>query len=506
MGSFNVACSASNLSISSGTKIAFIILEPSRGYKIKDGKIPSLSMFTYNDDLYTPVSLPIFGEYDDYGSITDIVRDGNVEAIESYFGIDIYDVINLLTDGRDLLDHCSASLSIYKLDAFRSSAEEKITLENIEKIGFKEDNGIFYKDGTDIKFSYHQDEKNDRYFRFVVTNNELSKEYMDSSLFDLQKKIFNDFSYIISLDSDKQNFVSKLKMFSKFSGMFVNKEIYDTFATRSFDGKKSDKFSDNLCQTPHPVFFEKLGFTIETVTENYSKKLIIKKDEIEFSFEYDQLKVKDETGFYDMARVFSYLDKKGMVLDRTLISGIDIFSEKIKYIVRTLPVIEDKNHFSRMLYRDVLDSLKEIILPASNSSKWRTFSDIYLSPLGTADFSFIDNLRDFYFFSLNLGSSNHLFSPSVNGDQCGDSQMSKLLYKKAYSIVSNEEESKMDELLTDIYIFNKDLKYVEQYLIEIIDDYDISLVPQMTGLSRFEVNMYLKDNTVLEDILKTYLP
>jgi len=85
MGCFNVACSISNISINCGTRIAFIPLEK---VKYQNGPKGNISMI-YTNCIYCPVTLPIFGEYDDYGGIEDIVRCKNVEVIEKKFGMDI---------------------------------------------------------------------------------------------------------------------------------------------------------------------------------------------------------------------------------------------------------------------------------------------------------------------------------------------------------------------------------------------------------------------------------
>jgi hypothetical protein len=49
---------------------------------------------------YTPSFFPIFGTYNDYGSIMEIVRDDNTEILESFYGLDIYKIVEILTCGR----------------------------------------------------------------------------------------------------------------------------------------------------------------------------------------------------------------------------------------------------------------------------------------------------------------------------------------------------------------------------------------------------------------------
>jgi len=86
MGSFNVACSISHISINDGMKCCFIPL-------IKAEYEHFSSMLCYPSDMFSPYSLPIFGEYNDYGLLTNITRDANVNALEKYLELPIEDII-----------------------------------------------------------------------------------------------------------------------------------------------------------------------------------------------------------------------------------------------------------------------------------------------------------------------------------------------------------------------------------------------------------------------------
>jgi hypothetical protein len=79
MGSFNVACSVSHMSISPGMPIAYIPLEPNRFVpKIEENPI---RFMIYPGDFYIPATLPIFGEYGDYGQIANIEESDNIGII-----------------------------------------------------------------------------------------------------------------------------------------------------------------------------------------------------------------------------------------------------------------------------------------------------------------------------------------------------------------------------------------------------------------------------------------
>lgn len=78
MGLSSVYCSISRIAITSaGTRCVFLPLIENSGFGGSDY------------DKYIPGTLPIFGEYDEYGGIENIVRDENVELIEKLYGCTI---------------------------------------------------------------------------------------------------------------------------------------------------------------------------------------------------------------------------------------------------------------------------------------------------------------------------------------------------------------------------------------------------------------------------------
>jgi len=85
MGSFNVACSVSNISIGCGTPIVYIPLEKSQ---FPNGPEKN-NMMIYTHCVYSPLALPVFGDYDDYGGIENIEEGDSTKAIEDWFKMDI---------------------------------------------------------------------------------------------------------------------------------------------------------------------------------------------------------------------------------------------------------------------------------------------------------------------------------------------------------------------------------------------------------------------------------
>ena len=76
MGCFSGTCMLSNLPINQGDKVKLVFIERTRS------KFECLSGICYPTDVFSPKFLPIEGEYDDYGSIENIVKDWNYLEIE----------------------------------------------------------------------------------------------------------------------------------------------------------------------------------------------------------------------------------------------------------------------------------------------------------------------------------------------------------------------------------------------------------------------------------------
>ena len=82
-------------------KTSILLLSPGYSTDIKS----HLNMIVSNDGaqaFFSPFGFPIHGEYDDYGYITNIQRDKNVEMLESFFGIGIDDILQNIGDDRSI--------------------------------------------------------------------------------------------------------------------------------------------------------------------------------------------------------------------------------------------------------------------------------------------------------------------------------------------------------------------------------------------------------------------
>jgi len=101
MGSWSVSCGISNIAITRGHNCVLLPLKKNKGGEYRE---------------YQPATLPIFGEYNDYGGIENIIEDDNTKLIEEHFGITIDEFATFLIDGKFTYDRDEAKKIKHKLE------------------------------------------------------------------------------------------------------------------------------------------------------------------------------------------------------------------------------------------------------------------------------------------------------------------------------------------------------------------------------------------------------
>lgn len=86
MGSWSVYCETSKIAITAGDECVLLPIKKNSG---NNGYMP-----------FIPATLPIFGDYNDYGGMENILENGNTKLIEEHFGITIEDFVILFVDGH----------------------------------------------------------------------------------------------------------------------------------------------------------------------------------------------------------------------------------------------------------------------------------------------------------------------------------------------------------------------------------------------------------------------
>lgn len=338
MGSYNVACSISNISIGCGTRVVYIPLLPnvyarmiSLKHNDEEKRIDKLNVQHFvgaNSNLiypycyYWPFALPIRGKYNDYGGIDNIVRDATVETLEKFFGLEIDELMDIIT-------HESAEEKFAIKKYQYPSQDAKVTPKDLVAMDFIEEKEEIKQRGMTnedlivaeldmipetiddaIRTFYHpkfenikvvlsvpnlEDEKHDwesYNFEIVKDGKQEYKSYNNAphGWTDLRTQFKKLTNFVINVPEDKQLIVQLLH---NLSGMFVHAEVYESLATKiSNDFNNPKKVSDTYVKENQLTVlgFLKVPESEQWVIDSHHKKLYRKE-----GFEFD-VKIGDYGG------------------------------------------------------------------------------------------------------------------------------------------------------------------------------------------------------------------
>ena len=130
MGSFNVNGFLSHISISYEDKVAMFLCIRNR----------NAAECFYPCSTITPIVLPIFGEYDDYGGITNVVRTPDVEWLENNVG-NLEDVVEAfaecMSEFTPTINKC-----LRGSNKFHPQTKVRYVYENLLKLGLDKDDSL----------------------------------------------------------------------------------------------------------------------------------------------------------------------------------------------------------------------------------------------------------------------------------------------------------------------------------------------------------------------------
>lgn len=276
MGHFSHNCKLTGLPITGGTPVALIVMQMSNA--LYENSEDSLRKFgtTYmcsNDGTrlkFKPIWLPIKGDYDDYGGITNIIEDDNTKMLEKYYDLSIYEIMAVVTSGRKD-DGYDDALKVIKEDV--TYPEDWIEGENHFKYYQRTQNdpmpfgnGI-YPDcsGKDGGFTIVRDGE----------RIEASKEQYDAD-FKLIHEQYARYQEWSKNNPDPEDdyknakYKDRYKELITYSGMWVHGEVYDKIANSK---SNSYRFSSDM-DLGSPELLEYLGFKYDGKSKDprYNKK------------------------------------------------------------------------------------------------------------------------------------------------------------------------------------------------------------------------------------------
>lgn len=466
MGSFNVLCGLTKLSIHSGDKCVLIPLIFSKEWDDNKGEmcynktktLHPTSMYLDPFSIWEPAFFPIMGTYNDYGSLEDIEKDENTEVIERKFGISIERFANLITDSRvniyDSLSEYSDFLSNPKSLEYDYDFEKFLT-----ELGFKvKGNKKVYKDICELT------KKDDDYI-CLFYNEKIEKKY---GIYD-KEKLLSDIRDITgrALGISAENY-QKYEEISKLSAMFVLEEAYDFYTVN-----KHDKDNTQYLEIPITQFLlETLGFT--SFNGNYIKDgktmFCLKKKNA-----YSEYYYLNDTTIYNVKQLLdNYQAVTGKELDCDIIKGLDTHDIYVMQLKAELPKKVTTGVFLEYNFtkderlntgniEDIISYIKDKKYVLSLDCQL-LFTDSWIFKEFTylKDNYWLEIIRNYSLFNefermtrllTSMYYSNIVFAPTFCGSQCGNTLAEMKLSYITNKIAENRKDQ-LDEEINELDIKN----------------------------------------------------
>lgn len=386
MGCFNVACSISKLSIGYGRRVALIPLEPANVWNRSPHVIKPSSSLLYPNEYFNPLTFPIFGKYDDYGSIEEIEENINTMAIEKHFGMTIEDFVGLVTCNRpNVNDYFSKHFEVFAVNKeiirshqidFDEQFMRRMGLEAVETAEPVEPKPYAFR-GQPYQVFYVPTSR-EGVMGYEIRDED-GKVVKSGSGHGMRKSFLNHFYDLtgIHLNVAKEN-REKAALFGQLSAMFVDAEIYEELAG---DGStnKLNLYYDQL-QTE----IQNFAITKQKIKELEEKSPPKTQENADNHIEAYRLEMKNP---------FNYFNR-------------------------------DRNKF--------LNAFKDFSL----------FTQIYEAPITAGKLK--DMASKYNTFQYSMFFTNSLFFPAMNGMQGGDDEASKKLLEKSLEIVNRRLAERED--------------------------------------------------------------
>lgn len=449
MGSFNISCAVSHITIHYGDRAFLFPLLPNIGiYNIHRGHpddgslvIKPSSQYLYPDEHYIPFCFPIEGKYDDYGSLDDIVENENTKAIEDFLKIPIHDLVALVTDnrGKNPYDTYSAFYNVF-FDK-KEYMEPDVEFDDfLIGMGF-EQNGMQYAlpgarykiEKTDEGYALHTDHELERPIRKALMSLHLNDSYnAKENLLKIHLLIEKEYLGL----KNKHAF----EIVRKLSGMFVHADIYDFLAE-----KKSAPKDCRLDMRISKYFLKQLGF-MQTGEKSFTNGHMMVEYDGHSAILGSSRKRMEAYDCNEFVDAYKAITGEELIIPESFdYEEVECkFEDMVENFKRTKRTLLDMVLHARQLGEPVAITLTESNL---ESGQWKKsieglemFKDMkYFFPLYE---EMIENksLKEFYTrhirFVKNMYHVNAMFFPTFQGVQCGDCDAEKALTMKTLEILN----------------------------------------------------------------------
>jgi len=501
MGCYSVACTVSHLSINSGDRVVYIPLLPKHwGIRNYPGQehhlVGTHSNLIYSNCYFNPLTLPIKGQYNDYGALENVDRDANTEAIETFFNMPVEDFVKTIERNwcREYLNDQKklAKNFIKNHKEFNNVSNDDLTEEFMLKMGFvkieeessmptdspadfemKVENFYIFKDFP-YKVAIRGDGKAKDARGYAIKGYEILEKDTDKKVKFREHSGFyknyllSDFAeltdYYLGIPED---FQEKVHIMENCSGMFIHEDVYNTLCEGSTRAEAP----------PEDEMLLDLGFILD---ENK------KKDDRDDRFYYHP-EVKDTEAYicvgcfgspqffdrdsrdkcycghwlkssYELAE--DYIEKHGVILDLTPYEkescSMPIF-RKLQKKIKEYDRFEGLDFYAKGVSLEIREAML-----AANYFHGHPLSKTALRDGGLMAFDGWDCLKDIYLDYFKDGSisqafcewiaaknemfsANVFFFPAMSGEQHGNDLVSKRVLKASLAVIEEREKKYKEE-------------------------------------------------------------
>jgi hypothetical protein len=421
MGHSSRTCRLSGVPITSGVKAVLVPLIPTGSwYDNSEERIRKFGKEIYLSNegaevFFVPLFLPIFGSYDGYGGLEDIIEDDNTKVLEKHFGLTIQEIVDIICSLRKDDGYSEALKPIKK----------KIKLAKDSIKGEKHFDKYQRITGDKMPCEY-PDVRNggDKPWTIVRNGKRISatKEEYDAD-FKLIHEHYARYKKWAETNPDEQDdygkpqYEDKYQILIKASAMWMRGEVYEELAK----AKKADNYFDKV-DIGTPAILKALGFkettsvltsiknAINSNRERYNRTFV--NGPVTLKSDGNWVEALDSGNLYSLSDLKKYCKKKGLDLDISEINNKGMYEQIYDYIVPETKKIDEPSRWEG-------DRIRRLFL----SDKWSPgkFSEVYFKAVKKEGNGFLrSNLIDWHKVFDYFYITGHFLSPVSTSPQDGE--------------------------------------------------------------------------------------
>jgi hypothetical protein len=423
MGHFTHNCKLTGVPIRGNAVLIVMRVNPMFKHELGGIREYGKSSLISNDGTrlkFLPVWFPIYGTYDEYGGLEDIVKDDNTEILEKYYDLTIEQIVGIITSSRKD-DGYDDSLSVIK--------KPKVYPKGMKK---NESHFDFYqrimKDPVPFDGRYPQSPNNTyqvyRDGKYVTVEKE---EYdADFKLIHEHYARYNKWKETNPDTTDDYNnpqYKDRYKELLSYSAMWVHGDVYK-----------------RLTDIPKVDHYDRLDLGTQELLNHLGFKEVGKSNDSRFNrvFEKDGLKINSDgnwihipnEGIYTLNQFKTYCEKNGVTIDISELNGLGRVGQTYKLLLNSYKPTESffRNRNDEMIRYYFLDG------QYSNYGDSNPLTDIYIEEAKKG--KLYDNLIRIWSFDRYMYSMGACYDIVGTGPQDGEFNDVKTVLQISLDVVN----------------------------------------------------------------------